>query len=346
MKPWKYAFILINAILIIFAYSACESRLEEEPLHKAQLIDFDMDVYEPLLYRNGYILYSDFSSSTDISFYQKEVESGLVYTIGTIESFVMRARGTAVIDRKYYLYLTVTEGDTLTNKLVCIDLEQNTLSILASDTLPHYGVFVFEAENQLLTIRTYEAEGIIHSYIEAYDVDSADFKIVFETEFFPSDSKGSILYTLCYDSEKIYAIVDERQGGEEKVCLVIWVLDANSYTVLERFDLGEHHDYLAGARIGVIKVLGNNIFVRNFSSNTVIGVIHEKVIEPLVLAKNIDFSPCIPNTDNPLFFVRDSNRCYQLNQNEGGLYQCDLNLPEGYSILSLFQDGDTAVIRL
>ena len=104
--------------------------------------------------------------------------------------------------------------------------------------------------------------------------------------------------------------------------------------------------YIVQARIAEMDVLGDYLFLNNYSNAGLISVINEDgSVSSQHEISNIARLPSDIYTRNALFYVRQSNTYYVFDTISGDLQQMELSIDNGYLIRSMFADGNNVVVK-
>lgn len=311
--------------------------------------DISADCYSILL-DDSYIFFA-LSDNTTVTFYRQYFD-GRLYNIGKISDYVFNLGFHTLINNKLYFYITTAESadavfndNAFENKIFCVDLDENLLSEIYTESVCLPGAIISSIENYLISRQSVRSEeNNLYTYIEVYDTVQDDVTVCSEVYTLNDNSNiGTYMMNLCTDGEYIYALLDERyENGTHMAYLAKYDINLE---IQETINLDTVPEDIFSSRIGEVFVDESVLFLKNYSGDACVLMIEENGVVPIIhesgLRRSLQYT-----SKHPVFYIFGGTSVYIFSEQEESYVQYKLNLQDDYLIKHIMINGDMALVTL
>jgi len=304
------------------------------------------------------IIYMEFKDSDSI-FYRHSIVENTTIEIGVIPNFVISAGFAILSGESLYNQITVRGNDPkvnygFKNVLYKIDLDKNSLSQITSDTEYLPAAYIYPYKNKILSLYAKRSSNHFTAFMTVFDINKKQFTSKSKDYVLDENSyKGNRIVNCCTSGELIYALTIESSVDVNSQSTV----NANNHTTIKvlneafelinEIELGEDVlALIANSRVGTMRVFGDFIFMRNYSGNGLIGLIENNSIKTLLIDPELDMAVNPNQQELPRFFKRHTNKYYTIDEQNKCINEMELEIKEGYSILSMLSSGEYSYVHL
>ena len=180
-------------------------------------------------------------------------KDGNTTDLGVIPSVFTLPVGIAKIDSDYYMFVTQSptsddseESDEKEKVLIRVNPEKKEVEVIHySDIVDWANLSPYESSAQSVGRKVVYLDGyiteevtgkLLRTFLSVYDVDTGNWSREMECSITNVQTKGDVLFRMCSDGEKIYALYDDVNGKNSTTSLV--VLDSD-FKELQRIEIGE-----------------------------------------------------------------------------------------------------------
>ncbi|MCL2398740.1 MAG: hypothetical protein FWC91_03215 [Defluviitaleaceae bacterium] len=278
-------------------------------------------------------------------YYRYYFESSSFVKIGTFNNFFMSTGDYVILDNMIFFDATLVDSNygNFINVIFKIDLEHNTLIRRFEDVVSNPLFHIAPFDGGLISLKSKTTEGSYVSYLETFKFETNMTEIISELIMNADAGEGfEYLVHTTYNGKTyvMYSVI----GGNEAAMIRVYGENMN---ILRSISLGESEQYIMANRPHTIRVFGDYVYILNYSMRSFIGKIEsDNSLSSLHLGR-LAFAPNSNNTSNiQLFFERDSANVVLLDTNTGLLHEITVDLDDGYSLLYIKTNGNTAFICL
>ncbi|MCL2634132.1 MAG: hypothetical protein FWD34_06415 [Oscillospiraceae bacterium] len=356
-KAIVFIITTLTLCIILLSIVGC---VKSEPENNYLLGDGkSMPLYTLCLLDDGYI-YFDLRDKSDVPYYRYYFEDDRTIELGRVPRYMLSGNSEALIDNIYYFFVGVfNENQEFMNVLYAINLEENTFYPVMTDT-EHVFIESCSYKNRYIVALLGSSDGnnVYTSYLSLFDTQTKQF--INKSEAFSFDeitrADGRSVGGFCTFKDYIYVFVndtllDDSVDGDGFIHNdVIHVYDFD-FNLVQVIGLGEAHDALTKYWSVKMKVLDNNlIYVRNFSRYSVIGIIEDDLIKPLLLndgddRMDIDMSDYGLN-EPPILFARYTNNIFTIDTKTQSVNKIELDIKDGFHIIYMMTSDENSVLIL
>lgn len=274
------------------------------------------------------------------TYYRHYINDNKIITLGTIDNFLLSTKNTVLIDNVLYFYASVIESDTedTSNILFGIDLSRNKMNTYKNDDEALAGILTYQFDEDIITLKNIVDDGIVTTYLDVFDINSKSWRQENINVVNQETHEGSAIFGLYGNKESVYVLHDDWSGGKGNIKTTLKVYDTEMNEVQTVNLDNDLRDYILSSRIQEIAIFGEYIYIYNTSNNGLLGKIVENNIEPIIKERNLELSMNQTSTNNPLFYVRRSNKCYLLDEETGNIDTLNLKIGNGYYIRCILTD--------
>lgn len=329
----KWIAICLSLVLVV-SLTSCKQKEELEYAAGDSYISLTDDSYIFMRMNNGQTTY-----------YRQYLDTGLVKDIGTIENFVLSAKGAAKVGERIYFTALINDNGLEYVGLFEIDLETNTLSEVSKDAECSYDAYTFQCGKYVAVAKNVYNEATILSYIELYDPESKTALTILEKEIDTAATTGEIILRACSSDNELFILNDIGQGENfrPETTITKYIVDGEEGSAVKKdsVSLESVQEYIMAARVYQFLVMNSYVYMSNFSNDSVFGKIDGEIITPIIQGRNVEFAGV---TDNHiLLYERGSDKIIIVNIESGEYVYKNVETKYGYSIKCILLMGDNVV---
>lgn len=275
----------------------------------------------------------DINSST---FCALDLVNGKTTAITTLSNYVMDSGSAVVSGDSVYKYITVADDNGYPqNELYHISCSDFSMERIFVDKECAPLISLYQVPVGLLALKISDSK----TYFDLFTESNQSSNVVLEAP----KSETFVTATVSDDTLFVFAYAQDSNGGYD---YFIRKYTLDGYDEMGVISLDNIEKYIVQARIAEMDVLGDYLFLNNYSNAGLISVINEDgSVSSQHEISNIARLPSDIDTRNALFYVRQSNTYYVFDTISGDLQQMELSIDNGYLIRSMFADGNNVVVK-
>lgn len=265
--------------------------------------------------KDNNIIYFSFNSDNSVEYYKYDISTNNTVSLGKVHNFLMDNSSFALINDNLYHYITIqeTENNNYLNKLFKIDLINDKMTEISSENLAHTLITVKEIDNKLISLKSKKSESIIKTYIEEYNPLLNSKKVLNEKSMDFDNELGELILDIASYNQEIYTIT--KKTDKDKLNYFLCIYDSNGNYSSE-ININGLKNIVDNEMIDELKIMGNYIYVRNFSGASGIYYIDfdKKKLDEVIYSDNRLDIALSNHTDEKLdkyiFYLRDTNEIF------------------------------------
>ena len=355
----KKRFVSVTLITVIFVvmlscFASCGQDTKTSMVSYDQASSYDLttrigSAFSYVAMVDGGVIYFTFSNNYtggyDCTFYRYYIEEDRSVEIGKINDFVISGRSSALVNNILYFYVGVKVKDAIVNNLYGINLTEDTMSVYTQDTYSQHAFTIFSYQDSLITLKgndiEYESNLSSSTFFETYDVADNTMETLIEKKMDYRKKQGKIFLSFCCDDAYIYALLYDAVSGS-----ILNIYD-NKFNLIKSINIDNIKDILQ-APITEMAVMGEYIYIYNYSNQTVIGKLLDNRIEPLLQDSNVELSNerSINDPNSYVFYKRLTNKCYVLDSKKGEITTIPLQIKNDFTITYALAEKDKMIVIL
>ena len=352
MKKNKVLFYAIWAtvLLCILSIIVCIALGKDDDAAVAIIPpDISIDCYSILL-DDSFVFFS-LSEDSSATFYRQYFDGSIV-NLGTIDNYVFNLGIHTLIGQNLYFYITTADSleavfnnDSFENHIYSIDLKENLLASIYSESKCLPGAIISSAESYIISRQSQRSEdNYLYTYLEIYDTQSQ--QVINTSEIFSLNDNTNIgiyMMNICTDGTYIYALLDERhEDGTNSPSIVKYDINLQIHEVI---NIDAISDYILAARVGEMATDGTYLYMKNYSGDSCVSIINNSIASPIIQENGLQISLQYTADQYPLFYRYGGTQLY-LYDNNGGYASHTLDLRDDYLIKHIMVNNDTALVTL
>ena len=275
-------------------------------------LSFKDDYIGLLPLKNNHFIYYNLNNDT-MSFYEFDMSTGKSQSIGNITPFISSNDSTVLLGDHLYFYAgTRSSEDTINTNFYEINLETRKLNKLFTERLGQIHIYLQKMEDQALTYKGTVDKNIVTTFIDSYKPSTKKVKRLVSFQYDNSTNQGEFLYNIAATTEAFYALVEKRTTNKVSYSLKKYDKDG---TYQQSYILKDFDELIKNSGIGTVKIMGDYVYIDNFSHQSLIGKITGDEVKPVVTCTGgIELATDNVNdaTDYYLFEQRDTEHFYAL----------------------------------
>lgn len=306
-------------------------KIESHSVEKSYEIPLKRDDYLGVLaVHNNKIIYYALTENNALSFSSYDIMTGEKNKIGSIPNFLINNDSSAIIGDSIYFFTTTGTTENYSVKLFEINLIKNRLTERSSENLYQSLAYIKATNNGVISLKGNLHKDIGETYIELFNSENNDSNIIVKKTLDVTTGKGEVIKSIAYSDLEIYAILNKTNENNE--------FYLNKYNgeglELESVNIANLKGILENQNIDELKVMGDYVFIRNFSGAAVIGEIVDGHVSPIVSSEyglDVALDSVGEGLNNYLFFEREGTNMFMLDMEKKELLKVKLNIDDEYS---------------
>lgn len=291
------------------------------------------------------IIYYNIDDNGACLYYKYDFSKGKTYYLGAISNFLITTDSSAILADNIYFYATTGKAEENHNVLYKIDLQNNLLSEVASESLYHTLVYTKSTGDHMIALKGKLNGDLGKTYIEKINPNNKENELFAEKIINVKSGEGEVLKNIAFSQEKIYAISEKSSSNTVVSSLIVYDSSGN---VIRNISLKDLDEVLNGQLIDELKVMEDYIFIRNFSGYAVICKIAGDEARTVFRSEDgldVASDSVEPAAEVYIFFRRGSREVYILDPKQNELRTIHLNLhPEFTTVRNIVTDGSYNMI--
>lgn len=284
-------------------------------------------------YEAGQVVYSKQSLHEDK---KNEVATLTDFYIGT-------ATYACVNDSIYFWYGAKLNEQELYPVLCEINTVDGSFSRLAN--YPEDSPIAYAgAHGDLVVSNRTKGEGdIVNFFVELYDPATGETTIVTERTLDNQTRVGESIGWACSDGEQLYVFVWVYVNGQREPFIEVY---SSALDLVDTFSFSQEAAFIAETGIKGMHVENGCLYMINYSSQTLIGLINDGVVDVLLADESI-YMASSHNTDGRcLLFEKEGNTLYLLDTDARTLTPFPVQLRGDYTLSQASVNKTNAVLTL
>lgn len=267
-------------------------------------------------------------------YFSSKVDNGETVEIGKEPDFLVSNDSSALIGDRLYTYVTAKAPDGHRVNLFELDVRHSRVKKLVSENIYQMLIYTKDLEDELFTLKGERKGDDARSYIEAFDSSSHKVRTVVEFPYDYAKESGTIIKNLSVYQDKLYALAGIVEEGHADYALIVY---NKGGTAQRKYDMNAFRDILDGGGIGKLKVMGDYVFVSNFSNRSALGKLSGDEVKVVVSSEDgfeLAQDSISTQADYYYLFKRDSDRFYRLDPSRGELDEMTTPFSEKKEVLT------------
>lgn len=303
----------------------------EQPVYE---IPFELTDYIGILalWGNRFISYR--MGYDGLVFFSNKVENGETAEIGREPDFLVSNDSSALIGDRLYTYVTAKAPDGHRVNLFELDVRHSRVKKLVSENIYQMLIYTKDLEDELFTLKGERKGDDARSYIEAFDSSSHKARTVVEFPYDFAQESGTIIKNISVYQDKLYALAGTVEAGRADYALIVYNREG---TPQHKYDMNAFRDIVEGGGVGKLKVMGDYVFVSNFSNRSALGQLFGDEVKAVVSSEygfELAQDSVSTQADYYYLFKRDSDRFYRLDPSRGELDEIPSPFSEKKEVLT------------
>lgn len=331
----KLSLILIVAISILF--SACMgNRTEIDDNSMIMQRSFSpVTTTNTIAVLNHHMLYQTMDMGSS-SFYIFDLLKNTTTRIATISNYVMDSGSTVIIGDTVYFYITESNAeDQLQNVLYCINCSDLSMKRLYEDGACAPLISLYQSPFGILALKATDSNTYFDLYNESMQIPTVVLEAPQGETFVTAAVSNNILFVFAFSG-----------NSDEGYSYFIRKYTLDGYEPIGIIMLENIQQYISQARIAEMAILGDYLFLNNYSNMGLISSINKDgTVSTLHEMPDIAILDSETENETTIFYVRQTNKYYVFNTVSGDLQQSELIMDGEYLIRSMFADSDRVVVK-
>lgn len=342
----RYKTIAITIIIALICLSCAKNNIEYNNDTNYQEFTLSEIVhgsteYLGLLENNMLIYFS--SQDKQLNYYMYNLATQKNVKLGNIKGNYVLVDSAAMLNNKLYFYVTTILNNGFENILYTVDLQEHKLEQIEHKDNSLYGVYTFSFGEKIIALKNERYNDTIVTYIDTYSPTIDKWEKYLINSYNETERKGSALYVCCTEGEYLYTIEDRYNNKQCKSFLVTYDSDFEEKNNILLSD--EVKKFIDENRITEIRIWNNFFYLKNISNDGFIGYIKDnKKIEKIYSDKQLSISSSANSTDEPIFYIRDTNTFFTLDIKNQKVLKHYAREP--YEFLWIITSSDAAVFDI
>lgn len=333
----KRVFSIVGVVAMLFFLVACSatgSTSDKTPAIIQKSFSPDSATNTIAIMENKMLYQSVDTGST--TFFVLDLNNNETKEIGTISNYVMDNGAVAVIGDSVYAYITISgEDEQMQNVLYRICYSDLSMEQIFVDKVCAPLISLYRVPSGFLALKVSDSK----TYFDLFNKSNQSSNTVLEAP------KGEtfVTATVSGDTLFVFAYAQDSNGGYD---YFVRKYSLDGYNALGVVSLDNIEDYITQARISEMDILGDYLFLNNYSNAGLLSIINEDgSVSARHEISNVARLTSSAEDRNSLFYVRQSSTYYVFDSISGDLQQMDLSIDDGYLIRSMFADGENVVVK-
>lgn len=305
--------------------------LRERPVYE---IPFELTDYMGILALWGDRFISYRMGDDGLVYFSSKVENGKTEEIGRETDFAVSNDSSALIGDHLYTYVTSGAPNGFCVNLFEMDVRHSRLRKLTSENVYQTLTYTKDLGNELVTLKGERQNDDARSYIEAFDSSSHKVRTVVEFPYDFAKESGTIIKNISVYQDKLYALAGIVEEGHADYALIVYNGEG---TAQHKYDMNAFRAILDGGGVGKLKVMGDYVFVSNFSNRSALGKLSGDEVKVVVSSEDgfeLAQDSVSTQAGHYYLFKRDSNRFYRLDPSRGELDEIPSPFSEKKEVLT------------
>lgn len=336
MKANKKLLISCMIVLSLFLASCAATGANSNDTSAVMQLTFSPDsTTNTIAIVDNKMLYQtiDMNSST---FYVLDLLENKTTEITTLSNYVMDSGSAVVSGDLVYKYITVADDNGQPqNELYRISCSDFSMERIFVDKECAPLISLYQVPSGLLALKISDSK----TYFDLFAESNQSSDVVLEAP----KGESFVTATVSDNTLFVFAYAEDSNGGYD---YFIRKYTVDGYNEMGIISLDNIEKYITQARIAEMDVLGDFLFLNNYSNIGLISSINEDgSVSACHEISSIARFPSDAKNQNALFYVRQSDTYYVFDTVSGDLQQMELSVDNGYLIRSMFADGENVVVK-
>lgn len=337
MKRRKFIYIS-TLILLCFCFSMLFSGCKENPIN-ASVPDYATgDSYLSLVDDSYIFMIMDNGQAT---YYRQFLSDNRLLELGKIDDFSISTKDSVLFDNCIFFVASTQHSNEMKTSLYKIDLNSNTLSELTSDALCSFDAYPFLYQNNIAILKYYYEDTNIRSCVDVYNLSDGTTNTILSKNIDSETLDGSIILRAYSQDNEIATLTDLGQGENPPITNIEF-FNSNSH-LMRTVSIENIKSYIMESRVYQMKTFDNYIYMSNYSNYSILGVIENGEISPLLQERYLELAG---GTTNIIFFLRGGNSIFILDSESEDIEEIDLDFNENFVIRTALSNDNGVLLVL
>ena len=265
-----------------------------------------------------------------------DLATGKTIDIGTIANYIMDSGSSVVIEDSIYTYITTSdENRKPQNDLYRIEHSNLELEKISTDKKSAPIISLYQTPTEILALKTDGTK----TYFEKIDVRNGGAEEILVSQsgetFVTADIVNTTLFVFAYSTDSM---------GDYQYFVREYSLD--KYEEIGLITLDNIKEYISKARIADMEIIGNYLYLINYSGIGILGEINEdNTVSKTHEISELTYLTSDEDSRTSLFYVRKTNTYYIFDNGNGELTKRNLTFKNGYTIRTMLSDDENVVVK-
>lgn len=266
--------------------------------------------------------------------------------ICTVENYMFSNNSVVEFGGSIYFFITTREQNKNTNHLYAIDTVSHKVRKIYSEDLYQTFNYLTVFNNSLLMTKGDLKNSDVVTYIEEYDVNTGESKIVLNATANHDSKEGKIILNITSNDSNLFVYYEKYESRQLQQYVDVF---DKSLTCIESFMLlPPQNQSFFTQPIGNFKVLGNQLYLQDYS-NAALLIERENPSNSVYYDTDNAVSVALcSNLKNasPVLYKRNSTDIYRIANNGELIISDKINFENGYVINNITQYGSSIILWL